>query len=444
MDRTEFEGHVLAYAHEHNLWQRGDAVLAAVSGGPDSLSLLLFLASVREKEKIRLGCCCVNHHIREVAADEADMVRRVCRELSVPCFVRDVDVPAYRNAYGGSLETVARELRYEALYDVMNREKYSLLALAHHKNDQAETVLYRLIRGSGSRGLSGMHPVRGSLIRPFLSVTRKEIAAYVAHFPYQPCHDETNDIPDGMRNKIRLQLLPLLETYNPNMVSALCRTAESCGIDDSFITQRAEEFFNAEAQKKNGEISVARHAFLKLHPAVARRVIRSISEALAGGVPDFDGTGRICRLIAEGNTGEVTSSAGLLAEISYDRAIFSRGSTRERKQPAQKTWILTQRIMETRPERLSKNEYLLDADKVGAIVLRSRKEGDRFAPFGMDGTRPVGRVMQSLHIPPKERDTWPLAADDRHIYWIGLLRGSRFGRPDEHTKRFLLLTLTGG
>lgn len=444
MNRAELEGHVLAYAHAHTMWKAGDSVLAAVSGGPDSLALLLFLASVRQKEGIRLGCCCVNHHIRDVAGDEADMVRRVCEELRVPCFVRDIDVPAYRDAHGGSLETVARELRYEALYDVMKRENYSRLAVAHHKNDQAETVLYRLIRGSGSRGLSGMHPVRGAVIRPFLSVTRADIAAYVAAFPYQPCHDETNDIPDGMRNKIRLELLPFLERYNPNMVTTLCRTAEGCDIDDSFITQAADAFIKAEAKENDETVYLSREAFSKLHLAVARRAIRNISETLTGGVPDFDGTARICRLIAEGTTGDETSSAGLLAEISYDRAFFSKGNTRQKKQAEKKTWTLTQRIMETRPETLSKHEYLLDADKVGHITLRSRKEGDRFAPLGMDGTKPVGRVMQSLHIPPRKRDTWPLAADDEHIYWIGLLRGSRFGRPDEHTKRFLLLTLTEG
>lgn len=444
MNRAEFNQQVLAFATSHHLWKAGDSVLAAVSGGPDSLALLLFLASVRDKEGFRLGCCCVNHHIREEAAAEADMVRQICEELSVPCTVRDVDVPAVREAEGGSLETVARDLRYEALYDVMKKEGYHHLAVAHHKNDQAETVLYRLIRGSGSRGLSGMHAVRGVVIRPFLSVTRQDIMDYLADFPYTPCHDATNDIPDGMRNIIRLKLLPRLETYNPNIVTSLCRTAESCGIDDDYLNQTAGAFYKKYVIGNNESCELSRTEFSALHPAIAARVVRKISETVAAAVPDFEGTERICRLISGGDTGNKTSAAGLLVTISYDKAKFTKGSTRQPACHKKKTWKLTQRIMDTKPQALSKNEYLLDADKVGDITLRHRREGDRFAPFGMEGIKLLSRVMQSLRIPPDERDSWPLAADDRHVYWIGLLRGSRYGRADAETKRFLLLTLTMG
>ena len=190
---SPFIAKILSFAREKKLWQRGERILAAVSGGPDSLGLLLFLHDVAEQEGLSVGCCLVQHHLREEAEEEARYVERICEQLGIPFFRRDVYVEEKRRLGGGSVETVARTLRYEALREVQREAGYTVIALAHHADDQAETILFHLLRGSGVRGLSGMAPKHEELIRPFLTVTKKEIEDFLTAFPYAPCHDATND-----------------------------------------------------------------------------------------------------------------------------------------------------------------------------------------------------------------------------------------------------------
>ena len=213
MDR-QWMGRMLSYAHKEKLWRRGSRILAAVSGGPDSLGLLLFLDSIREEEGIEVGCCCVDHHLRKESGEEADYVGKICLERKIPFYRRDVDVKGAQKG-GESIETIARDLRYKALRDVKEKEHYDVIATAHHADDQAETVLFHFLRGSGAKGLSGISPKRDDLIRPFLCARKKEIEDFLKDFPYEPCHDPTNDIPDVTRNKLRLLLIPELLSYNP-------------------------------------------------------------------------------------------------------------------------------------------------------------------------------------------------------------------------------------
>ena len=156
MDR-QWMGRMLSYAHKEKLWRRGSRILAAVSGGPDSLGLLLFLDSIREEEGIEVGCCCVDHHLRKESGEEADYVGKICLERKIPFYRRDVDVKGAQKG-GESIETIARDLRYKALRDVKEKEHYDVIATAHHADDQAETVLFHFLRGSGAKGLSGISP----------------------------------------------------------------------------------------------------------------------------------------------------------------------------------------------------------------------------------------------------------------------------------------------
>ena len=208
MKKEDFLKRVLAFAHENHLWEKGDGILAAVSGGPDSLGLLLFLKDIEEREGIRLGCCCVNHHLRKAAEEETAYVASVCRRFHIPFYRKDVNVQEARKKGKGSVETVARSLRYEALEEAAKAGGYRKIALAHHEDDQAETILFHFLRGSGMKGLAGIQPKRDGFIRPFLCVTREDIGRFLSDYPVSPCHDETNDIPDATRNKIRLTLLP--------------------------------------------------------------------------------------------------------------------------------------------------------------------------------------------------------------------------------------------
>lgn len=472
MKKEIFVKKVLSFAHEKELWQRGDRVLAAVSGGPDSLGLLLFLNEIRVKEQIEIGCCCVNHHLREAAEEETDGVRAVCRELSIPFFRKDIYVMEEKEKRKGSVETMARELRYKALSEVMVEGRYNLLATAHHEDDQAETILFHFLRGSGLNGLAGIRPKAGNRIRPFLSVTKKEIGEFISFFPHVPFHDETNDIPDATRNKIRLQLMPQLLAYNPNLTFRISRLSETAAADEDFLKKETKKesihFRNA------GEgLFYPRNHFRNLHPAMQRRIMISAIEKTSGKTPDFEGVERLRRLaIGEGT--RRTSESGTVLETEGETLYFHKGNTRKgmngnnadyfrffyqnrvekTKHITNKTGIIRYTSLTTdlgifhltgellkEPVPAGKNQYLLDGDKAGPLFLKKAGNTDRFAPFGMEGRKTVFSILQENGIPAALRKEWPVLTDDRHIYWICFLRGSRLARPCGDTESYLLLTV---
>lgn len=469
---SHFSSKILSFAREKKLWQRGERILAAVSGGPDSLALLLFLHDIAEREGLSVGCCLVQHHLRKEAEEEARYVARVCKTLGIPFFRRDVYVEAARRSGGGSVETVARTLRYEALREVKKEAGYTLIALAHHADDQAETILFHLLRGSGARGLSGMAPKHEDLIRPFLTVTKKEIEDFLTAFPYAPCHDATNDELDATRNRIRHQLLPEMLSYNPNLVETLLHTADILRGEDAWMEEAAEVWLTSHGK----EGSLEKDAFRALPLAMRRRVLRRMLMHMGEGSSDFESLSRLALLAENGETGKLTSTAHVVMEIGQRDLYFYRGNTKKQeesglfllakhffekfmqkdvdkpeemaiisgKDSADTLWHMETVRLRTRPAHLARNQYLLDAEKVGDVRLRMPRPGERMAAQGMEGTKSIKRILQDAGIPAALRPYWPVAADEKEIYWTCLLRGSRYGRVTKETKEYLLLTVWFG
>lgn len=469
---SPFIAKILSFAREKKLWQRGERILAAVSGGPDSLGLLLFLHDIAEREGLSVGCCLVQHHLREEAEEEARYVESICERLGIPFFRRDVYVEERRRSSGGSVETVARTLRYEALREVKKEAGYTLIALAHHADDQAETILFHLLRGSGARGLSGMVPKHDELIRPFLTVTKKEIEDFLTAFPYTPCHDATNDEMDATRNRIRHQLLPEMLSYNPNLVETLLHTADILRAEDACMEEAAEAWLASHGGKE----SLEKDAFRGLPLAMRRRVLQRMLLHMGEEAVDFDTLSRLTLLAETGETGKRSSTAHVMMEIGQRDLYFYKGNTKKQeedglillakhffekfmqkdvdktqetaiisgKDRADALWRMETVRLRTRPSHLARNQYLLDAEKVGEVRLRTPGPGERMAALGMDGTKSIKRILQDAGIPAALRPHWPVAADEKEIYWTCLLRGSRHGRVTEETKEYLLLTIDLG
>lgn len=465
INQKSFIEKIITYAKKNKLWDKGDRILAAVSGGPDSLALLLALHQMAEKEEITVGCCCVNHHLREAAGKEAEFVRVVCSELKVEFFLKEVDV--YKKIQtGGSLETAARELRYEALREAKNEGKYDKIAIAHHGNDQVETILYHMIKGSGLTGLSGMKEKNGDLIRPFLRVGKQEILSFLKTFPYQACHDETNDVPDAVRNKIRLELIPALKEYNPGVEQSILRMGSILREDDLFLEEETKNFIKENVIAAQGTYIFSVKRFLDLSLSLKRRVLREVCFRVSKRTPGFEGVEKFIHLITYGKTGHMSSSSGNIIRLVYGQVHIQKGDTHygpERTgisssidftdihlpntdiinsiSGTKEKWIMRIDEYACRPEKIFRNQLLLDGERVGRLVLRNKKEGDIFSPRGAEGSKKLTRVMQDLHIPSTKRKNWPLVADENHIYWISFLRGSRFGNPNETTRKYLLITL---
>jgi len=233
-----------------NLIKEGERVLLGLSGGPDSLCLLYILSSLQEKLKFSLKALHVNHKLRgeEADADEA-FVLNCCQSLKIPIKICKIDVEGLAKKEHLTLEEAGRKARYAAFFS----ENFDKIAIAHNKDDQAETVLMRLLRGTGIHGLCAMPYKReDGLIRPLLDISRKQIESYCKENNLQPRIDKTNLEADYTRNKIRLNLIPLLEKeYNPNIKESLIRLSESAAEDDAYLQEEAKKYFLKNGKKSN-------------------------------------------------------------------------------------------------------------------------------------------------------------------------------------------------
>jgi len=217
---------VIAYIKEHNMIKPGGRIVVGVSGGADSMALLHILHRYCREKGGEVIAAHLNHGLRREAIQEEQLVKDTCAAWGIACYTRQVDVAAEAARTQKSTEEAGRDCRYQFFRELAHQVQADHIATAHHQNDQAETVLLHLLRGSGIRGLQGIKPVSGPLIRPFLCVTRQDIEQYVQENQLPFCQDLSNSDPVFTRNRIRLQLIPYLqEAFNPRIVEALNRLA---------------------------------------------------------------------------------------------------------------------------------------------------------------------------------------------------------------------------
>jgi len=265
---------------------RSDAVLVALSGGPDSSALLHALLLLAPRLQLRVQAAHVHHGIRGASADrDAEAARALASRLGVAFRRIDVDVPAYARAHGLSLETAARQLRLEALERVAREEGCRRVALGHTADDQAETVLMWVLRGTGPAGLAGIPPVRGVFVRPLLGVWRHEVLAYCQAAGLEPVEDETNRSRRFLRNRIRLEVLPYLEsTVRSGVRRALVRLAAVALDEQDYLRARVDEVWpKISASSEDGRLQLDARALGALHPALGRRILVRAYEEVSGG-----------------------------------------------------------------------------------------------------------------------------------------------------------------
>ena len=274
---------VLQTIFKHNMLNRGDKVLAAVSGGADSVCMLHILNSLKNDLDIELYCAHINHGLRGDAADSDELfVKSLCRSLDIPFFSKTIDVAKMAEENKLTVEEAGRIARYSFFDELKMQYGLSKIATAHNKNDNAETVLMRIIRGTGVDGLCGIAYVRGDgVIRPILDVSRKEIEEYCTDNSLDFCTDATNADNDYTRNKIRNQLIPYLEReFNSNIIDAMTRLAENACEDSLFINGYAKRLFDRLGSPiKRGMPNALHIPSLKMvEKSIATRILRLASD----------------------------------------------------------------------------------------------------------------------------------------------------------------------
>ena len=403
-----------------------DLVLVALSGGADSTALLLSMHALLLEGKIRgLFAAHLNHGIRgESALRDQRFCEALCERLSIPLATEKANVPAYAKEHGQSLEQAAREVRYDFLRRAKTCFGASVIATAHHRGDQAETLLLNLIRGSGTTGLGGMKPRNGAVIRPMLHASREEILAFLAEHGETFCEDETNAENSATRNRIRNELLPMLRTINPAIAQTLCKTAELLAQDEALLGEMSAQ---AEATILRGD-GLNRAALAKLPQPIASRIVRMRLFHLIGAVSEADirrvlalanaQTGTMIEL-AGGNAAWVDSEA-LLIGVYPEALDFEVPFAIDGETATPRGMLMSKR---TGTWHMPKDGYeaFLDFEKLPKdLVVRTRRDGDRFYPLGAPGEKKLGDVLTDKKIAKERRDIPLLCAGNQVFFACGL------------------------
>ncbi len=467
---------VLDTIRTNRLIEQGDSVIVGVSGGPDSVCLLHILHSLSTDLDIKLFAVHINHMLRglEALADE-NYAARLCREMEIPLTVKRVDVAAMAKDLGISVEEAGREARYKEFSICAERTGAGKIAVAHNRNDQAETVMMHMIRGTGLAGLIGMEYKRGPVIRPLLNIYRKEIEQYCKEAALSPRTDSSNLEGDFTRNRVRLELFPYLnKNFGANMVDSLYRLSEHASQDNDYLEQCAAGIYRKCMESEYaGQVSLRLEQLQSLHPAILVRVLKRAICDIAGSSKGIGSVHyrTVYGLIAKGNTGaQAELPGGIRAGISYGVLTLSAQNAIQ-KQPVQKQQ--RKNVMDHLPfevcitipgntmvEELNANiitdiESAIHVDKygrmsynslvqifdydslAGGINIRSRREGDIFRPFGSNGTKKLKKYFIDNKIPREIRCKIPLICTKNEVVWIVGYKISDKFKVTENTKRIL-------
>ncbi|NWG15538.1 MAG: tRNA lysidine(34) synthetase TilS [Chloroflexi bacterium] len=426
---------VLRVIRQQRLIPPGCTVVVGISGGADSLAQLHILRELAPRCRFRLHAATLDHHLRgEAGAADVRFVQDIARLWDIPLTTGHADVLALARRNGLSIEAAARQARYDFLAQTARAVGADRVAVAHHADDQAETVLMHLLRGAGLAGLSGMAaraPLPGhpdlTLIRPLLTITRAEIEDYCRRHDLHPRQDTTNQDVTYLRNAIRLQTLPHLERLNPGIRRALVQLADIAAAEDDLLTGQVRQTVSqGGVSVEDGRVNIERRRFAALHPALQRRLLAWAVEQAAGSRLDIAYI-HIVQAVEVARRGRLGALAllpdGWRLRVDYEMLVIERADAPlPTRQPMPLLETGSQITVTIPGETALPGGWRLIAGQLphesgkrlvvpdGApVLLRSRRPGDRFAPPGLGGhTQKLSRWMVNRKIPEHLRDRLPL------------------------------------
>ncbi|BBK75109.1 MULTISPECIES: tRNA lysidine(34) synthetase TilS [Clostridium] len=451
---------VMSYIKDNNLIKSGDKVLVALSGGPDSVCLLNILYNLKAELNIEIGAAHLNHLLRDKDAfEDEEYVKTLCKSLDIPCFVKRVDINKYSKDKKMSSEMAGRDARYNFFDDIVKDEGYTKIATAHNANDQAETILFRLMRGSGIEGLCGIKVRRDKIIRPILCLSRKEVEEYIEINNLKPRIDKTNFEKIYNRNKIRLDMIPYIkENFNEDIIQTLNRMSVLLQKDNEFIENSARSFYEKHCIEQSDYFIIKKEMFDNKE-AVVTRVIRYALTNFSKTHYDFEMKHiyEICNL-AKNNSGKAIDlpnkiyAENIYGDIYIKERININNIDVKQEIVVNKNEINGKKIFfndENIEFSVLKNDSNLDLnqnnfikyfdfDKINdSISLRKRKNGDKIIPLGMKGSKKIKDLFIDMKVPKEERDCIPLLCFDENISWIVGIRVSEEYKITNKTKNIL-------
>lgn len=447
---------VEAYIRQYHMLEEGDTVIAGVSGGADSVCLLLVLKELCAKYQFQIRVVHVEHGVRgQDSLQDAEFVQRLCESLEIPFFCVHFDVPDYAKQHGLSVEEAGRKLRYEAFEEEAEKSQRAKIAVAHNRNDQAETVLFQLARGSNVRGLGGIAPVRGQVIRPLLCVSRQEIETYLERMGQNFCRDYTNDTDLYSRNCLRHQVLPALEQVNSCAMEHIADAADHMRELDEYLGRQAETLKRKWVRRDGKGLRLSVECAGQTEPVLLGELIYRILVDAAGSAKD------ISRVHVEQVESLLTSHAGKSCCLPYGlRAVREAGEVligkefAGKKEPMEPVdlweaadFTVKQSTGNGCGKEIPKKKYTkwIDYDRIeNGLCVRTRREGDYFWINEQGGRQKLKQFFIDQKIPRDVRDEIPLVADGDHIVWIVGYRVSAYYYITDQTDKILEIQYHGG
>ncbi len=471
MGKVELELKVKYLIQQHSLILPGQVVVVGVSGGADSVCLLHILAKWQDELGIELHIAHLNHQLRGAESEaDARYVASLADRLGIPVIVGRRDVAAYKAERGCSMEEAARELRYDFLTQVAIDTGAGRVAVGHTRDDQVETVLMHILRGTGTSGLRGLEPcspvpfyrskskakeLRLLVIRPLLEITRDETMKYCREHQLEPRMDSSNLSLSFFRNRIRMELLPLLRKYNPRIDETLLRMSGIAGDDACFVEQQALQLWDRVARQKDNAIYLDKKKTSALPVALQRQLVRLAAYRVLGDTRDIEAIHieAIRDLLIKPVGKRISLPHGLICCAEYDEVLLAlslpspcpfpplqgESPLRVPGETILPGWRVIASVVERQTERTENfagdsrlqespgaegrlHDALsahLDLHRAGTeLFVRRRQQGDRFQPLGMDMTKELKHFMVDARIPLSWRDYIPLVCSTEQILWV--------------------------
>lgn len=467
---------VLKTVKRYNMLQPGDGVVVGVSGGVDSTALLHVLWRLQKEWELRLHIAHLNHGIRgEEAAEDARFVEALGHKLGIPVTIQTLDIPSWAREAVLTEEEAGRIARYDLYERIANQVKAERIAVGHHGDDQAETMLMNLIRGAGLRGLTGMPPVRGKVIRPLIELEKWRLEAYCRWKELPWREDATNLSPAYRRNYIRLKIIPRLERLNPAVVQGLMRTTAILSEDLQVLEELSMEAYKrAIAELEPGRITLQLPVLRSLPTALRKRVIDHAYGIVSGrsqGLPNTSLESLEACVADEVPTWRQTLPGKTEFFIRNEVLIFARRVKMKQEKELSPCvlplgastmmdelnvlihtelltevpkWWETEASLRPRDAWQELGVWWVDMDVASLelpLCVRSRRPGDRFQPLGMTGSKKIQDLFVDEKIPRRQRDQIPCIVDSRGIVAVVGLHQAHRSRITEKTQQVLRITV---
>lgn len=444
----------------HDLLRGGEKVVVGLSGGPDSVCLLVLFDKLKQRFDLEVCAVYIDHGLRPAETPaEILFCEHLCRQFGIPFMSRSIDVRAHAEKHGMNRQEAARELRYQCFLEVATEVTADLVALAHNADDQAETVLMRLLRGSGPAGLSGIPIKRRNIIRPLLETERSTIEHFLNEHEITSVIDSSNMRTDYMRNRIRKILMPELVQMNPEFIRSIQRMTA--------IVQEEERYFEIivtktlmklVSRKNDKRLELFLAPLEMMNRVLLRRVLRralDMTESLRGII--FIHIEDIIKLIISGKAGDriylprdirVIKEYALLVITSESPPVVTDNKLHP---PGEAVLIGIRTVIKAQFEEDGsdpgdgRSSVLLDAGKMlFPLKIRARKPGDFFYPYGFGKKKKIQDYFVDEKVPRDERDGVPLVLSENDIAWIAGYRADHRFRVTDQTKKFLRLVIVKG